>query len=97
MAQLSIDVLIPATVRVDTETGKVTMITASAEDVTVEEPQSIYNGDFLKEGNELPEFLPLDHPLSKEAVEIAKRYMVIGVARVNGRAEVEFDFEEDAP
>lgn len=95
MARLTLDVLIPAAIRVDTETGEVTMITASAEDVTVEKPVAVYNGDFLAEGNELPEFLPVDHPLALQAVEIAERYMVTGVARVNGRAEVEFDFELD--
>jgi hypothetical protein len=71
---ISVEYEVLASIRVDVETGKVVSVSAFTEDMNGVEPYRVYAGEV--ESDDLPEYLPKEHPLFKQALVIADKIAV---------------------
>lgn len=85
MTELSVEYLIPCSIKIQHHTGDVTGVFVHTDDFNAVIPDQIYTGGI----DNLPEYLPLDHPVAKRAVEIASR-----VVSRNGDVPLRFEVHE---
>lgn len=90
--KLTLDYEVALTVRVDTETGEVEGVWVHTADFNGSMPVQVFNGG----DNDLPEYLPLDHPEAVKAMEIGDQVEVTRWKNYSNGSGVNDDIEAAA-
>lgn len=92
MALVTLDYQPVLTVDVDTDTGKVIRVGVNVTPWDESGPESVFTGMV----DDLPEYVPVDHPVAQAALEIAER-LIVKSARLDpqsGDVDVTFELRE---
>lgn len=73
MPEITIDYMVPVSVRVDVETGETRSISLAGESFQFGDPKltQIFTCNAVVDGEELDEYIPHEHPVAVKALEIA--------------------------
>ena len=68
--EVTLDYLLPVSVRLDLTSGKIEYMLLSAEDLGL--PNQVFTGMLQAEGEEIDEYVPLEHPVAVEALKLVE-------------------------
>lgn len=77
MPEITLDYMVPLSIQVDTDTGKVVHVLLAGEEFQSgteknPQPEQVFTCNNEWEGEELPEYIERDHPAAKLAIEIGE-------------------------